>query len=170
MGDKIEYRDKSDINSEFYTHNRPDLHTPERIREKRENYKYILTGRITDEELNEMVELSVEFPENHVITTDDFKKLEGDSIWTLSPRKGNYDDELQTYTDKSSRFYFLNSMNEYTSDIEPNEGFLCIEQVHTSTDSTMTAIGNFEFNLREFGGSTRAKARGDFNLEFYIGL
>lgn len=170
LGDKFDFSGKSDIKSEFYSHNYPDHHTPEKIRKNREENKYILTGRITDDKLEKMVELFIRFPENHVITTKDFKKLEGDSIWTLSSQKGNYNDELHQQTDKRSRFYFLNTTTEYTSDIEPNEGFLYIERIHSQTDSTMTAIGNFEFQMRHYGESNTSKATGTFNLEFYIGL
>lgn len=170
LGNEVEFSGKSDIKSEFYSHNSPDHHTPEKIRKNREENKNILTGRITDDQRERMVELFIQFPEDYVITRKSFKKLEGDSIWTLSSRKGNYSKELQKQTDKQSRFYFLDKTREYTSNIEPNEGFLYIERIHSQTDSTMTAIGNFEFQMRQFGESNTSKAKGTFNLEFYIGL
>lgn len=167
---KIDLSGLSDINSEFYSHNFPDYHTPEKIRQNRLKNTDVYCGRITNSLKNQMVELFIQYPDRKELKIKDILDIKGDTIWTLSSKKGNYDNQSHRTTDKYARFYFFNQNKEYTSSGEPNDGFLYLEKVDLKTDSTAMIKGNFDFEIREYGKNENTNIKGGFNLEFYIGL
>ena len=155
---------QSDINSEFYTKKFPDYHTKESVKKLRSENMNIFCGRISNETNTRMIEIFYNYPKNEKLKIEDLKKEVGIKKYTF-----NYDRVNSKPINNNFRFYFFNTINEYTSDSE-TEGYVLIEKIKASTDSTITAQGSFNLNIREYGNSALTKIDGNFNLEFYIGL
>jgi hypothetical protein len=150
---------KSDITSAFYSHNWPDYHTPEHIKETRLSSPNVFCGRMTNPAKDKMIEMFMTFPEGTKLKISDFKKLVGQKIYT-----DNADPEA-IY----SRFYFFDTQVEYTSDSE-TKGYLLLNKITAYTDSTVSVEGSFDIGFREYGKTEIHPSKGTFLLEFYIGL
>lgn len=155
---------QSDINSNFYIKKFPDYHTKESVKKLRSENMNVFCGRISNESNTRMIEILYNYPQNTKLKIEDFKKVVGIKCYTF-----NYDRVKSKLIDNYFRFYFFNTSNEYTSDDE-TEGYVLIDKIKAYTDSTVTAEGNFNLNIRKYGDSTLTKINGNFNLEFYIGL
>jgi hypothetical protein len=155
---------KSDIRSEFYTKKWPDYHTNETVKKTRMEHRNIFCGRISNDDYSEMVEIFFNYPENTLLTVDSLRKEANQKRFTF-----NFDSKTSKPIDNNFRLYYYNTLNEYTSDSE-SRGYVQIEKINGATDSTITAEGFFDLNVREYGKSELKKVKGKFNLEFYIGI
>lgn len=155
---------KSDINSEFYSKRWPEYHSAKTIKKTRLENQNSFCGRICNKDYSEMIELFYTYPKNKKLKVEDLKKEINKKVST-----SNY--EMKSYKPKDLyfRLYYFNSKKEYTSDNE-TDGYIKIESVENITDSTITAKGILDLNIREYGKPELKNIKGKFNLEFYIGI
>lgn len=163
-GETILIEGKSDIESDFYLEKFPNSHTKESVKKLRLENRNIFCGRISNLENTRMIEIFYNYDKNTKLNIQDLKKEVGNKRYTF-----NYDTIHSKPIDKYFRLYFFNDINEYTSD-SGTEGYIEIQKINSVTDSTITAEGIFNLNIREYGNSELTKIDGSFNLEFYIGL
>ena len=153
---------KSDVHSYFYIKQWPDYHTPEKTAQTRLDNQNIFCGRITTEDYSQMVEIFFNFNENKKLEVSDLDK-------ELHKKRYTYNDTAQKPLENTFRLYFYNTTNEYTSDID-SEGYVILNKINETSDSTITAEGELDLFVREYGNAEVSKLTGNFRLEFYIGL
>lgn len=153
---KVYIGGKSDIHSEFYSKSWPKLYTPEKIAKDKQENQNVFCGRICNSDYSQMIEFHYHYPEGTQLTIDDLKK-------EINVKRYSSSNDLDNYF----RFWFLDGDKEYTLD---NKGYMMIQKITETTATTVTAEGIFEFEARVFGESKTIMVKGNFNLEFYIGL
>lgn len=164
--DNTKYRisGKADINSDFYSKKWPGIHTLQSIKKNRLDNQNIFCGRIANNSNTQMVELFFNYSKGTKLKLENIKDEINKKRYTF-----NYNRKENKSIDNNFRFYFFNTVNEYTSDDE-SEGYILVDKINNVTDSTITAEGVFKLNVREYGKSELHIVNGRFNLEFYIGI
>ncbi len=155
---KVYIGGKSDINSEFYSKQWPDHHTPEKIAKNKLENQNVFCGRITNSDYSQMIEFHYHYPKGTILSVEDLKK-------EINVKRYSSDKNPENYF----RFWFLDNGTEYNLSYE-NKGYMMIQKITKVTESTVTAEGIFEFEGKVFGEKEKKMFKGSFNLEFYIGL
>lgn len=169
-GISYHFHGQFDTKSEWYMHRRPDMFSPESIAQDRKKYSHNhLCGRLTSISRDTMFEMIINWPDHYQASDSDIVQLQGDTIWTLSAKRNNWDSTTHKIIDKTTHYLWFQNDREYLSDIDP-EGFVYFEQIAKKTDSTWLGKGTFELPMRDMNGKTQMARQGKFYLEFYRGL
>lgn len=159
----------SDTTYEYYVANFPEEFTPEKIKGYRADNRNSLTGRITDFQKEEMAELHVRFPDGTVLKKEDILSLKGKTILALNHQNNNFDSLSGKITGPYTDLFYVSKDKHGFASSDPKD-FIHINSVEIKSDSVALVKGDFEYTIRELEKKDQEKVKGEFALDFYIGL